>query len=223
MTLSRSNRSLLILLGILVVPSVAYLLISTGKNNYQKLDIYGPREPVAGQPGDTLYHTVPDYVLTDFDGGVFSSYTLKEEILVTNFFFATCQTICPKMSMQMKRVQQQFLDDPGVVLVSITVNPERDTVDALAAYAMEYGAKKDKWHLLTGDKKTIYELARNGFFLAAMPGDGGPDDFIHSEKLVLTDRDRRIRGYYDGTDYEDVNRLIDEIKVLQWEYGKSGN
>jgi protein SCO1/2 len=127
------------------------------------------------------------------------------------------------MSMQMKRVQESLLSDSSVVLVSMTVNPEKDTVEALAAYAKEYGTVKGKWHLLTGKKTIIYDLARNDFFLAAMPGNGGPDDFIHSERLVLTDPDRRIRGYYDGTDFEDVNRLLDEIKVLQWEYKQKGN
>ena len=120
----------------------------------------------------------------------------------------------------MKRVQEAYKDDPEISLVSFTVNPEKDTVEALAAYAVEYGAVPGKWFFLTGDKKQIYDLARNSFFITAMKGDGGPDDFVHSEKIVLIDKEKRIRGFYDGTDYESVNLLIDEIKVLKWEYEK---
>ena len=94
----------------------------------------------------------------------------------------------------------------------------RASVAALAAYAIEYGAIPGKWYFLTGDKVQIYNLARKSYFLAAMEGDGGPGDFIHSEKLVLIDKDKRIRGYYDGTDYESVNLLIDEIILLKYEY-----
>ena len=124
------------------------------------------------------------------------------------------------MSMQMKRVQEAYKDDPEIVLISHTVNPERDTVAALAAYAKEYGAIPGKWFFLTGDKTQIYDLARKSYFITAMEGDGGPDDFIHSEKIVLIDKDKRICGYYDGTDYESINLLIDEILVLKWEYRK---
>lgn len=207
----------LILLGILLVPSLAYLIVSRGKNNYQRLEIFGPKEPSSTNPGDTSYHTIAPFELTAHDKSVFSDKDLEGKIYVADFFFATCQTICPKMSMQMKRVQEAYKEDPDVILISHTVDPDRDTVNALAAYAAEYGAINGKWFFLTGEKKEIYDLARHSYFLAAMPGDGGPDDFIHSEKLVLVDKHKRIRGFYNGTDYEDVNLLIDEIKVLKWE------
>lgn len=214
-------NQVLILLGILLVPSIFYLVISSGENNYEKLTIFGPREPVAGSPGDTLYHTIPEFTLTSHTGKEFNSAAaLKDKIFVAEFFFATCPTICPKMTMQMKRLQEKFKDDSEIALVSLTVDPKRDTVAALATYASQYGVNDTKWNLLTGDKKTIYDLARHGFFLAAMDGDGGEHDFIHSEKLVLIDKDKRIRGYYDGTDYENVNELMDEILVLKWEYKK---
>ncbi len=128
------------------------------------------------------------------------------------------------MSMQMKRIQEAYKDDSEITLVSYTINPEKDTVQVLADYAKEYGAIPGKWFLLTGDKKQIYDLARQSYFVAAVPVDpkisGGPDDFIHSEQLILVDKEKHIRGFYDGTDYEDVNLLIDEIKVLKWEYEK---
>ncbi|HMT29409.1 MAG TPA: SCO family protein [Bacteroidia bacterium] len=218
MTLSKSFSKFLIALGILLVPSISYLIIKSGKNNYSRLDIFGPKEPSATNPKDTLYHKVADFNLISQDGKEFSGKQLQGKIYVVDFFFATCQTICPKMTMQMKRVQEAYKSDPEILLISHTVNPEKDTVESLARYAAEYGAEAGKWYFLTGDKKTIYDLARNSYFITAMQGDGGADDFIHSEKLVLIDKDRRIRGFYDGTDYESVNLLIDEIKVLKWEY-----
>lgn len=214
-----SFSRILIVVAILLVPSIAYLIISRGENQYEKLQIFGPREPGSANPADTIYHTIASFSLPAHNGSTFTDGDLDGKIYVADFFFATCPTICPKMSMQMKRVQEAFRDDASVLLVSHSVNPEQDSVAVLAAYAEEYGALPGKWFFLTGDKKQIYDLARHSYFVTAMPGDGGPDDFIHSEKLILVDPDKRIRGYYDGTDYEDVNLLIDEIKVLQWEYG----
>jgi len=215
---AKPSARVLIILGILIIPSVVYLLVSQGKNNYQHLEIFGPKEPVEGKPGDTIYHSLPSFSLVTQDGSAFTEKNLDGKIFVANFFFATCQTICPKMTMQMKRVQEAYAADPEIMLVSHTVNPEKDTAAVLSAYAKEYGAVENKWYFLTGDKKQLYDLARNGYFVTAMPGDGGPDDFIHSEKLILVDKEKRIRGYYDGTDYESVNLLLDEIKVLKLEY-----
>ncbi len=217
MSPAKPSYKAFILLAILIIPSIGYLIVSRGENNYQKLEILGPKEPVSAKPGDTIYHSIAPFSLLSHNGTVFTDKNLEGKIYVADFFFATCQTICPKMSMQMKRVQEAYKDDNDILLVSHTVNPERDSVNALAAYAVEYGALPNKWFFLTGDKKELYDLARHSYFLAAMPGDGGPDDFIHSEKVVLVDKNKRIRGYYDGTDYESINLLIDEIKVLKLE------
>jgi protein SCO1/2 len=218
MKLSNNLLKIFAIATVLIVPSIAFLIISTGKNNYQRLEIFGPREPGLSNSADTIYHTIAPFILQSHLGESFSSQDLEGKIFVADFFFATCQTICPKMTMQMKRIQQAFINDSDLVLISHTVDPVKDTVEALAAYAAEYGAVKNKWFFLTGDKKIIYDLARYSYFLNALEGDGGPDDFIHSEKIVLVDKEKRIRGYYDGTDYEDINLLIDEIKVLKLEY-----
>lgn len=221
MSALKPSTKVLILFGILIIPSVAYLLVSSGKNNFSHLEYYGPKEPVAGHPGDTTYHSIAPFELISQDGIPVTADNLEGKIYVANFFFATCQTVCPKMSMQMKRVQEATKDDDHVALVSHTINPDHDSVAVLSAYAKEYGAISGKWYLLTGDKKQIYDLARSSYFIAAMPVDtakrGGPDDFIHSEQLILVDKKKHIRGYYDGTDYADVDRLVDEIKVLEWE------
>jgi protein SCO1 len=217
MSPTKRNYGILIILTILLVPSIAYLIVSSGKNQYSKLEIFGPKEAGA-EPGDTAFHTIASFELDGHNGSTFISKSLDGKIYVADFFFATCQTICPKMSMQMKRVQEAYKDDPEILLVSFTVNPEKDSVAALDAYATQYGAIPGKWTFLTGNKEIIYDLARKSYFITAMQGDGKPDDFIHSEKIVLVDKDKRIRGFYDGTDYEDINLLIDEIKVLKWEY-----
>ena len=222
MNKSKPFTRVLIIAGILLVPSIGYLIISSGKNNYTPLEIFGPREPKGDGSGDTLYHTISNFRLTSHEGNSFSSEDANNKIIVTEFFFATCKTICPKMSMQMKRVQEAYKNDPDILLLSFTVDPAKDTVEALAAYAKEYKALPGKWYFLTGDKKQIYDLARHSFFLTAMEGDGGVDDFIHSEKIALVDKQKRIRGYYDGTDYQSINLLIDEIKVLKYEDAKSG-
>jgi len=216
---ARPITKILVIAAILTIPSIAYLLISTGSNDYERLEIFGPRDPGAN-PGDTIYHKLTPFILTDHFGNNFSSSDMEGNIFVAEFFFATCKTICPKMTMQMKRVQEAYKDSPDIRLVSYTVDPAKDTVAALAEYARKHEAISGKWFFLTGDKKEIYDLARKGYFVSAQEGDGGPHDFIHTSNLVLIDKELQIRGYYDGLDYEDVNRLIDEIKVLQWEYAK---
>lgn len=207
----------ILLVVILLFPSVLYLILSTGKHNVARLQVYGPREAVAGKEGDTLYHTLPAFEFVNHYGNKIGSNDVKDKIIVADFFFTTCQTICPKMSTNMSGVQEKVQEMKDVVLLSFTVDPETDTVETLRDYAQKMGAKEGRWHFLTGDKKQLYDLARNGFFITAMEGDGGPDDFIHSEKLVLLDKKGRIRGYYDGTDNKEIKRLTDEIRVLKAE------
>lgn len=209
------------LLAVLVIPGVAYLILQTGKNNYQKLEIFGPKEPVPSASGgtpDTVYHTVSDFSFISQDSSLITQETVKGKIYITDFIFTTCKSICPKMSNNLMRVQNAFSDDADVMLISHTVDPENDTPPVLAAYAEKHHVIKGKWFFVTGDKKQLYDVARNSYYITAMEGDGSGDDFIHSEKIVLIDKDRRIRGFYDGTDYMEVSRLIDEVKVLKWEY-----
>jgi protein SCO1/2 len=214
-------KRILIVCSILLLPCIFYLWLITGKNNYRHIEVFGPKEVAAtatnGVP-DTLYHTVADFSLTDQYGHAISRNTFSNKIYVADFFFATCKTICPKITLELTRVQEKFENDPEVFLISHTVNPDHDNVKVLFDYSKKYSAKQDKWFFVTGDKKQIYDLARNSYFITAMQGNGGPDDFIHSEQLVLIDKEGRIRGYYDGTDHAEVDRLMDEIQVLKLEY-----
>lgn len=124
------------------------------------------------------------------------------------------------MSNQLKRVQDKYQDDHNVIILSHTVDPVHDTPEKLQQYAESYGAIPGKWYFLTGDKKHIYELARKSYFLAVSDGDGSNRDFIHSQQLVLIDSHKRIRGYYDGTNPEEVNQLIHDIRILETETQK---
>jgi protein SCO1 len=213
----RSLRLFLVVLGVMFFPAVAFYILSRGENQFRPLPIMGPRELPSDLSNDTIFHTVNDFLLLSQDSMPTSFNSIAGNIYVVNFFFTTCTTICTDMTGQMKRVQEKFKDDPEIKLLSFTVDPLNDHVDVLQRYASQIDAMPGKWYFITGDKKEIYDLARYGLFVTAMEGDGGPDDFIHSDKLILLDSQRRIRGYYNGTDYEDVNKLLDEILVLKWE------
>ena len=159
-------------------------------------------------------HHITDFALVDQLGRTITLADMKDRIIVADFFFTTCQTICPKMSSQMERVQEAYKTDDRIVLLSHSVTPEIDSVAALANYAALHNADPDRWHFLTGPRKDIYALARRSYFACLDQGDGGPDDFVHTENFVLVDPQRRIRGFYDGTTAAEVDKLIDDIGKL---------
>lgn len=159
-------------------------------------------------------HRIGDFDLIDQFGGHLTLGDVEGKVIVADFFFVTCATICPKMSVQMARVQEAFKDEDGLMLLSHSVTPEMDSVPVLAEYAARHGADPARWRFLTGDRKQIYALARKSYFAAMDEGDGGPDDFVHTENFVLVDPRRRIRGFYDGTSAKDIDRLIADIPKL---------
>ncbi len=166
---------------------------------------------------DTIYHTISDFEFTNQNGEKVSSQTVKNKIYVGNFFFATCQSICPEMSTNLDLVQKAFEKDDSVLILSHSVNPMHDTVEVLLQYAKKYGAIKNKWHLLTGNKKQIYDLAKTSYLVNALEEDGSEEGFLHSELFLLIDTKGRIRGMYDGTDKVEVAKLIAAIKLLKRE------
>lgn len=160
-------------------------------------------------------HTIPSYKLIDQNGAVFDSKTVDADFKVYDFVFTRCEGICPKMTTQLIRVQEAFKDDKDVVLLTLTVDPENDTPEVLKAYAKTYNAIPGKWYFLTGEKDSIYTLGQRQFFLTAKQNEADLTDFLHSEKMVLVDKKGWIRGYYNGTEEKEVDRLIIELKVLQ--------
>lgn len=167
--------------------------------------------------GDTAYHTIGTFKFQNQFGETISNETVKNKIYVADFFFATCQSICPEMSKNLVTVQKEFEKDDSLLILSHSVNPAHDTVGVLNDYGQAYGAIKGKWHLLTGDKKEIYALAKDSYLVNAFEDDGSPEGFLHSEFFLLIDLSGRIRGMYDGTDKADVMKLIKDIKLLKKE------
>jgi len=166
---------------------------------------------------DTIYHTIGNFTLTNQYGEAISEQTVKNKMYVADFFFATCESICPQMSKNLIDVQKAFEKDDSVLILSHTVNPLHDTIDVLNKYAISYKAIKGKWHFLTGNKKTIYDLALHDYLVNALEDDGSAEGFLHSELFLLIDTKGRIRGVYDGTDKVQVAKLIADMKLLKTE------
>ena len=164
------------------------------------------------------YHKIANFSLTNQNGNRISQRDYQGKIYVADFFFTTCPSICPIMTNNMVYIQSKIMDDPEVKLLSFSVTPEIDSVPQLKKYALEKGVNDKKWNLLTGDKKEIYTLARKSYFVVKEDGDGGPHDMIHTENFVLVDPEKRIRGYYDGTDKADMENLLADLKTLKEEY-----
>lgn len=164
------------------------------------------------------YHKIANFSLTNQNGNRISQRDYQGKIYVADFFFTTCPSICPIMTNNMAYIQSKIMDDPQVKLLSFSVTPEIDSVPQLKKYALEKGVNDKKWNLLTGEKKEIYTLARKSYFVVKEDGDGGPHDMIHTENFVLVDPEKRIRGYYDGTDKAAMENLLADLKTLKEEY-----
>ena len=199
------------------------ILFSCGEKKEAKeeriflLPIIGEKKITGQGSTDTIYHTVGNFKLINQNKDTVSDKTVAGKIYVADFFFATCQSICPQMSTQLIRVQETFKSDNDFLILSHSVNPRHDTAEVLFSYAGKYGAIKNKWHFLTGSKKIIYGLAKDDYYVNALEDDGTPEGFLHSELFLLIDKEKRIRGMYDGTDSVQVNKLIEDIKLLKTE------
>jgi len=216
-------KKLVILVFILIIPGfLYYLLVKKGKNRYHPLPVYGTKvlaktfHKVQGkQIPDTIYHTLDDFHLTDQDGRPVSFKNFEDKILVVDFFYTHCPTVCNTMNGYMDSLARNFEKEKTVEFLSITVDPKNDSPAALKKYREQFADHGPKWLFLTGDTSTIYNLARKGCLVNAV--DEGQGNYIYSDKMILIDTRKRIRGYYNGAQFSDVNRLNDEIKVLVYE------
>lgn len=163
-------------------------------------------------------HKIGRFKMIDQNANIITNATYKNKIYVADFFFTRCESICPIMTNNMAKVQEAFKEDDSIMLLSFSVTPTIDSVSVLKEYAIKNGVIDTKWHLVTGNKKEIYKLARQSFFAALDKGDGGKQDFIHTEQFVLIDKEQQIRGFYDGTKKEQISQLIEDIKILKKEY-----
>lgn len=213
--------SVALIIGVLV-PVLFYVAFRYLDTNRPILDtqtclpIYGNK--YLNDAKDTIYHRIPPFSFLDQEGDTITEAIMSDKVVVADFFFTTCTSICIDMTKSLRTIQNFFLNDKDVMILSYTVNPEKDSVGQLKKYSVENDVNARMWHLLTGEKKNLYDLARNGYLVTAVQGDGGQSDFIHSEKLVLVDKEKRIRGFYDGTNEKDVERLKKDIKTLLVSY-----
>lgn len=208
---------------LLVLSAVLITIIYSILNPEKRLPVYQPDMVNAELVDSTVqevrkYHKISDFKLVNQNGDTITQDFYKDKIYIADFFFTTCLTICPIMTDHMLQIQDQIKHDPEVLLLSHTVIPKVDTVAQLKRYAVEKGVDDEKWNLVTGDKKAIYDLARKSYLAAKSEGDGGPFDMIHTENFVLVDKEKRIRGFYDGTDPEAIEELMNDLEVLKKEY-----
>jgi protein SCO1/2 len=160
------------------------------------------------------YHTIADFSFTNQNGKTITQKDYEGKIYVADFFFTTCGSICPIMTTNMLDIQKAFATNPKVMMLSHTVLPETDSVPVLKAYARKKGVNDAKWNLVTGDKKEIYTMARKSYLAVKLGKPSELYDMVHTENFILVDNKRRVRGFYDGTKKEEIERLVEDIRWL---------
>ena len=196
-----------------------FVFISCDEVSTKQLPIYNPSDFNPKLVDKSIRnvsdnHRVKDFNLINQNGIKISSKDYENKIYVVDFFFTSCPSICPIMTNNMLLVQEEFIKNNDVMLLSMSVTPEIDNVEVLKKYAIEKGVIDSKWNITTGSKKHIYELARKSYFAVLDQGDGGLQDFIHTPNFIFVDTNKQIRGIYDGTVENEISRLIQDINIL---------
>jgi len=217
-----SKKSVATLLPVVVIFTIAVVIGYQLLKPKERLSIYNPADVNPRLVDFSLQHIKKDHKIADFELINQNAETITHnnydgKIYVADFFFTRCATICPIMTTNMAALQNHFKNDNQVMFLSHSVTPVMDSVPILKQYALNRGVIDDKWHITTGEKKHIYELARKSYFAVLEEGDGGAQDFIHTEQFILVDAKRQIRGFYDGTDKQDIERIIKDIELLKKE------
>ncbi|WP_425392684.1 SCO family protein [Ekhidna sp.] len=200
---------------ILTVVSFFILAACTQQSGSERLPILGNK---VFEENDTIYHTIADFKLVDQDSSIVTNDTFDNKIYVADFFFTSCPTICPTMKAQMLRVYESYENNDQVAILSHTIDPTYDSVALLKDYAERLGVKSDKWKFVTGNQDSIYDLAEGSYMSIVDEDSDAPGGYIHSGAFLLVDKQRRIRGVYDGTVPEQVDVLINDIEKLLNEY-----
>lgn len=214
---SKSTIIFLIFFTIIVFPVIYFL--SKPKS---VLPVFNPVDINPRLVDDAVRHISRDHRIGKFslmnqNGKNVTHTDFKDKIYIADFFFTRCQTICPIMALNIAELQETFKDDKEIKFLSHSVTPEFDSVPVLRKYADLKGAIDGKWEITTGDKKQIYSLARKSYFAVLDEGDGGAQDFIHTEQFILVDKKGQIRGFYDGTDKKEIPRILNDIEILKKE------
>ena len=215
---SKSTIIFIIFFSFIFIPIIFFLV-----KPKIKLPVYNPADVNPILVDDAVKHIrrnhrIADFSLLDQNGDTITQNNFKDKIYVADFFFTRCQTICPIMTLNMSDLQEYFKNDNDIKFLSHSVTPLIDSVSVLRAYADKKGVIDGKWHITTGDKMHIYELARKSYFAVLDEGDGGEQDFIHTEQFILVDKSRQIRGFYDGTNKDEMQRIIKDIEILKKKY-----
>jgi protein SCO1/2 len=216
----------MVLVCILMIPVLIILFFRGFTQSQYDIPVFfedGVEDPfgVCNYPEDQQ-HYIPEFSFYSQDSTIIGRSNMEGKITIVDFFFTSCPSICPVMSTEMERVQDAFRNEGEIQIFSISIDPEYDTPPVLSGYAEDHGASNGKWFFLNGPKEETYELARCGFALPIVDGEGNPDDFVHSDKFILIDELGRIRGYYSGTDREEVDKLILETKILLYGMNNGG-
>ena len=213
---SKSTLIFLLFFTIVFVP-ILYFLVKPKS----QLPVYNPVDVNPRLVDDAVKHSrdhkISDFQLVNQNGDTITQANFENKIYVADFFFTRCQTICPIMAVNMAELQEYYKNDDDLKFLSHSVTPIIDSVSVLRVYADKQKAIPGKWEITTGKKAHIYELARKSYFAVLDEGDGGDQDFIHTEQFVLVDKNKQIRGFYDGTDAEEIERIIKDIAVLKSE------
>ena len=214
---SKSTLIFLFFFTIIFVP-ILYFLVKPKS----QLPVYNPVDVNPRLVDDAVKHISRNHKISDFqllnqEGDTITQANFEDKIYVADFFFTRCQTICPIMAVNMSELQDYYKDDDDLKFLSHSVTPIIDSVSVLREYADKQMAITGKWEITTGKKAHIYELARKSYFAVLDEGDGGDQDFIHTEQFVLVDKNKQIRGFYDGTDADEIERIIKDIEVLKSE------
>jgi len=191
----------------------------------KKLKVYSPSDVNPKLVDPTIKHVRNNHKIADFslinqNGKTITNKDYEGKIYIADFFFTRCQTICIVMAYNMGELQEYYGDDDDIMFLSHSVTPVMDSVPVLKEYALKKGVIDKKWNVTTGPKKHIYDLARKSYFAVLDEGEGDENDFIHTEQFVLIDKERRIRGFYDGTKKEDMEKVKNDIKLLKAEYAE---
>ncbi len=191
----------------------------------KKLKVYSPSDVNPKLVDPTVKHVrnnhkIADFALINQNGEIITNKDYEGKIYIADFFFTRCQTICIVMAYNMGELQEYYKNDDDIMFLSHSVTPVMDSVPVLKEYALRKGVIDGKWNVTTGPKKHIYDLARKSYFAVLDEGEGDENDFIHTEQFVLIDKERRIRGFYDGTKKEDMEKVKNDIKLLKAEYTK---
>jgi len=214
---SKSTLIFLLFFTIVFVP-ILYFLVKPKS----QLPVFNPVDVNPRLVDDAVKHISRDHKISDFklvnqNGDTITQADFEDKIYIADFFFTRCQTICPIMAVNMSELQEYYKNDDDLRFLSHSVTPIIDSVSVLREYAVKQKAIPGKWEITTGKKAHIYELARKSYFAVLDEGDGGDQDFIHTEQFILVDKNKQIRGFYDGTDATEIERIIKDIEVLKSE------